>query len=587
MQRRDALKVLSMAAAGANLRRTALPAFAAEPQAQPSGAEPNLLHNQVGYLPHQAKVATVRDSGSPQPNFRVLSAVDDAVVFESALTAPQLDTLSGDTVRQADFSGLNRSGDFRLEIGGVKGELFSIRPDIYAATLRPAMRGYTGQRCGCAVDLGHGYQHPPCHLDGAFGPTSGQSGKLPNAGGWHDAGDYGRYVVNSGITCGTLLWAWEMYPKALRSLDLGLAPAGMKTSPSLPDFLDEVLWNLHWMLQLQDTDGGVFHKQTSEHFCGFIMPQEDHLVSEVIGLGTAPFKGTAATADLAAVMAIAARCYAVFDAALAKRFQTAAERAWRWAVAHPDLSFRNPPSIGTGDYGDPHCSDEIAWASAELWRTTGDAQYEKAFLSSLPTDRSTLTVGVPSWGSVASMAAWTYALADRKGDPAVIAAIREATLQAAQPLLALAQRNGYGNTMVATDYNWGSNSDAGNQSLLLLLSHHFQPSPEALTAALNNLHYLLGRNCFGVSWVTQVGVRPFQHPHHRPSVADGIAAPWPGLLSGGPNRHPGDAVARKLAQAPPMRMWIDHDQAYSMNEIAINWNAPLVFLLAAANTVSA
>ncbi|MGI4827077.1 MAG: glycoside hydrolase family 9 protein, partial [Janthinobacterium lividum] len=330
---------------------------------------------------------------------------------------------------------------------------------------------------------------------------------------------------------------------------------------------------------------GVFHKQTSEHFCAFIMPQDDHLVSEVIGTGAAPYKSTCATADLAAVMAIAARCYAEFDSSLALRFRTAAEKAWQWAMAHPEVPFDNPPGILTGSYADPHCSDELAWASAELWRTTGETKYERVFLASVPTDRSTLVIGVPSWGSVASMACWTYALASRPGELGVKEAIRAKTQETAQKLISQGQANGYGNTMVAEDYIWGSNSVAANQSLLLLMADQFTPNPEAIGAALNNLHYLLGRNCFGVSWVTQVGRRPFMHPHHRPSVADGIVAPWPGLLSGGPNRHPGDAAALRLPSMPPMRMWIDDDQAYSMNEIAINWNAPLVFTLAAANSL--
>jgi endoglucanase len=104
-------------------------------------------------------------------------------------------------------------------------------------------------------------------------------------------------------------------------------------------------------------------------------------------------------------------------------------------------------------------------------------------------------------------------------------------------------------------------------------------------AALNNLHYLLGRNCFGISWVTQLGSRPFLHPHHRPSVADRLAAPWPGLLSGGPNRSPADPIAKTLSPGPPMRMYVDDSGAYSMNEVAINWNAPLVFLLAGTNSL--
>jgi endoglucanase len=442
------------------------------------------------------------------------------------------------------------------------------------------MRSYYGQRCGCNVDLGNGYKHPACHHDGAFDPTSGRSGSLPNTGGWHDAGDYGRYIVNSGLSTGTLLWAWEMFPDALHHLSLDIPESGH----TLPDFLAEIKWNLNWMLSLQDTDGGVWHKQTSLHFCAFIMPQDDHLVSEVIGTGTAPYKSTCATADLASVMAIAARCYQPYDPAFAARCLAAARLAWTWARKNPNITFTNPPTVFTGGYGDPNCSDELLWASAELFRTTHESQYESVFNESVAPLLPALKIPTPSWGGVASMGLWTYAFATAPKPTDLTNTIQQATATAAAELITRAHTNGYGNTLALTDYHWGSNSNAGNQSLLLLIANRFQPNKSAADAALSNLHYLLGRNCFGISWVTQLGHRPFLHPHHRPSAADNIPAPWPGLLSGGPNAHGGDAVADALPKAPPMRMWLDDQRAYSLNEIAINWNAPLVFLLAAANS---
>jgi endoglucanase len=376
-----------------------------------------------------------------------------------------------------------------------------------------------------------------------------------------------------------------MFPDALRSLSLDIPESGR----ALPDFLAEIKWNLNWMLSLQDpTDGGVWHKQTSLHFCAFILPQDDHLVSQVIGTGVAPFKSTCATADLASVMAIAARCYQPFDPAFAARCLSAARLAWTWARKFPNVTFNNPPTVLTGGYGDHDCSDELLWASAELFRTTREPQYESALLESITPLLPTLKISVPSWGNVASMGLWTYALATASKPTAITAAIQQATQTAAAQLIDRAHHNGYGNTLSLNDYHWGSNSNAGNQSLLLLVARRFHLGNQpALDAALANLHYLLGRNCFGISWVTQLGQRPFQHPHHRPSAADNIAAPWPGLLSGGPNAHGGDTVADALPKAPPMRMWLDDQRAYSMNEIAINWNAPLVFLLAAANSTLA
>jgi endoglucanase len=135
--------------------------------------------------------------------------------------------------------------------------------------------------------------------------------------------------------------------------------------------------------------------------------------------------------------------------------------------------------------------------------------------------------------------------------------------------------------MRPNDYVWGSNSQAANYGLLLLVAHAITPTRSYVEAAQENLHYLLGRNTFSVSWVTSVGSNWYKHPHHRPSGADGVDQPWPGMLSGGPNRGRSDPALRKLpAGLPAMKNWIDDEESYAGNEVAINWNAPLVFLLA-------
>ncbi len=535
--------------------------------------------NQSGYLPDSEKVASVQVEDAADRSFHIDSEQAGRAVFHGQLTAPSIDGASGDSVALADFSPLTAPGTYRFVAEGVRSQPFLVRNDVYLHPLMLSMRAFYGQRCGCAVDLGDGYRHTACHPSGAYHPSSGGKGAVANHGGWHDAGDYGRYMVSCGIAAGTLLWAWELYPHNLRTLSLRIPESG----GMLPDFLSEVRWNLEWMLSLQDEDGGVWHKQTSEQFCGFIMPQDDNLTSYIIGTGSPPYKSTCATACLAAVMAIAARCYGAYDAAFSVRCLAAAERGWTWAVAHPNVPFANPPGISTGAYGNVHCNDQILWASAELWRTTGERQYEQAFLLGSQTLPPEAAIETPSWSNVAPLAYWTYVLAERKGSDQMRSRALAQTATAAQTFLTQRRSSGYGNTLGAADYVWGSNSIAANQSVLLLLANHFRPDPQTLEAAIGNLHYLLGRNCFGVSWVTQVGSNPFLHPHHRPSMADNIAAPWPGLLSGGPNAKPADPVAETLPRLPPMRMWLDNQMAFSLNEVAINWNAPLVFLLAGAN----
>lgn len=541
-------------------------------------ASPEIFLNQLGYLPARSKVATVRQRAS---SFSIRSMRDKSVAFQAALSPALFDTASGDWVQRADFSALKTSGEYRLELdSGASSDTFSIRDDMYQFALWQTTRAFYGQRCGCDVNLGGGYQHPPCHLHSAYHPSSGKSGRLKNHGGWHDAGDYGRYTVNCGITTGTLLWAWEMYGGVLNHLALQIPESGGK----IPDFLAEIQWNLKWMLTLQDGDGGVWQKQTSEQFCPFIMPQDDTAISYIIGTGSAPYKSTGATADFAAVMAIAARCYSSCAPEFAQRCITAARSAWNWCQRYPNIIFLNPPTIGTGQYEDTDCQDEILWATAELWRTTGEEIFHHACATMLPQSINDIQVKAPSWSDVRSLAYWSYALAGEKSPDATITAIQQATMKTAAVLIKQSSENGYGNTLAMADYVWGSNGVAANHSLLLLLANHFHPDPALVDCALNNLHYFLGRNCFGVSWITQLGTLAFQHPHHRPSVADHLVSPWPGLLCGGPNSNPVDKVARTLGSRPAMRMYIDNDQAYSCNEVAINWNAPLVFLLAAARS---
>lgn len=536
--------------------------------------------DQVGYPPQSAKLAMVTARAKL---FEIRRATDNVVVFRGRLGGPSQDADTGDSVRLADFSALRDSGSYRLDVPGVgRSWAFSIQPDVFSRTYYLAMRAFYGQRCGTAVDLGpefSGYTHPACHLKGEFHASSGKQGERDNIGGWHDAGDYGRYMVNSGIATGTVLWAFEMFGQKLKDIKLNLPETGNGT----PDILNEARWNLEWMLKMQDEDGGAWFKQTSEGFPDFVMPQDDHLPSEIIGTGQAPYKSTCATADLAAVAAIAARVYRPFDAKFAAQNLEAARKAWRWTERYPNVTFTNPPGVSTGEYGDNNCADERLWAAAELWRTTGDATYNLYFVK----EYRAFLPGVDSpalenWKDVGAMGLWTYALGARGGsDATAVQNIRERTIQAARAIAERTSKNPYHVSMRTKDYVWGSNGIAANYGIELLVANALAPDSKFVESALEDLHYLLGRNSFSISWVTHVGANPYRHPHHRPSGADDRPGPWPGLLSGGPNANRQDDVLKNLpANTPPARCYADDQSSYASNEVAINWQADLVFLLA-------
>jgi endoglucanase len=154
-------------------------------------------------------------------------------------------------------------------------------------------------------------------------------------------------------------------------------------------------------------------------------------------------------------------------------------------------------------------------------------------------------------------------------------------LAAARNVVERTRANPYHVSLKATDYVWGSNGVTAEYGMCLLIANLFQPDASFVDAARDDLHYLLGRNTFSLSWVTQVGEHPYQHPHHRPSGSGRQPGPWPGLLSGGPNKDREDAVLAALPKdTPPARIYADQLASYASNEICINWQASLVFLLA-------
>jgi endoglucanase len=555
-----------------------VPLFAAAPTAE-------IKVDQVGYPGASTKIALVV-SKTPAKEFTVRRASNNSVAFRGALSAPVADADSGDNVQAADFSKFTQAGKYYIDVPEAgRSWTFSIGPDVYSRAYYLSMRSFYGQRCGTAVDLGKeypGYKHEACHLEGAYHASSGKTGAHVSKGGWHDAGDYGRYIVNSGISTGTLLWAWEMFAPQVKNIKLNIP----ETGNGKPDILNEIKWNLDWMLTMQDDDGGVWHKQTSERFPGFVMPEKDTFVSYVIGSGREPFKTSCATADFAAVMAIAARTYKPYDAAYSAKVLRAAQQAWAWVEKNPSVIFNNPQGVATGAYGDRNCGDEHLWAAAELYRTTGDDAPHQYFLKHYAEFRNGLKpTGPQSWANVGNLGLWTYALGNGK-DAAAAGAIKQDALAAADAIVKRTNASGYRMSMATRDWIWGSGGVAANYGMQLLVANALQKNPAYTGAAVDNLHYLLGRNAFSLSFVTQVGENPYKHPHHRPSGADANAEPWPGMLSGGPNaRRETPPMLALPANTPPAKSYVDDQAAYEANEMAINWNSPLVFLLAGAMSV--
>ena len=510
--------------------------------------------NQLGFRPGANKIAVFAGLDEKGDAFRVVDAATGETAFEGTLSDAIDNAAAGEINRVADFSALTEPGVYCVESeGGVRSPEFAIADDVYDELARATLKMLTLQRCGTALDeaLAGDYAHPECHT--ALATIYGTDEQIDASGGWHDAGDYGRYVVSGAKAAADLLLASE----ALGGRD---------------DLLEEAKYELDWMLKMQAADGGVYHKVTCRNFPAFISPEQE--TDELI---VCPVSNTA-TGDFAGVMAMASRLYAEAYPEDAARYLEAAERAWSYLEAHRgDPGFKNPEDVVTGEYPDDHDEDEIFWAAAELAKATGKDAYRQATAELVATGGKLHGLGWVNMGTYGLLAVLSddgYA----EDDPTRLTAKGE--LQATvDEALALIAENPYGADR-AMDYEWGSNMGIANTGSTLALAAGLLDDEGLRVAAQNSLDYLLGRNATGYCFVTAFGTKCPQNPHHRPSVAAGAA--MPGMLVGGPDNGLEDPAARAiLAEAAPAKCYVDTDQSYSTNEVCVYWNSPLVLLLAA------
>jgi endoglucanase len=557
----------------------------AQEMSSPTSAQPGQVRlNQLGFLPGAQKLAVVESDRARA--FEVVRE-DGGVVLRGTTTTPAVWEPAAREAAVADLGALVAPGRYRVRVEGLPlSDPFPVDAQAYAALADASLKSFYLIRSGVPIEAAHagGFARAAGHPDdeveihaSAASPGRPAGTVVSAPAGWYDAGDYNKYVVNSGITTWTLLAAYEHFPEFFRGRELGIPESGN----GVPDILDEAWWNLRWMLAMQDPgDGGVYHKLTNLRFDGAVMPEQARERRYMVG------RSTAAALDFAAVMATASRIYAGYEAQFpgqAIRMRAAAEAAWRWAQAHPEAVYRQPADVHTGAYGDAKLQDEFAWAAAELYLLTGGQEYLAAF------ERHARDAGVPGWPDVGTLG-WISLATHRERLPAPTRAAAERQVgQLAARLAAQSRQSPWRLAMQPGDFVWGSTAVALNQGMVLLQGYRLTGERGYLDAAQSQLDYVLGRNPLGVSFVTGHGQRTPMHIHHRPSQADGIAAPVPGLLSGGPNPRQQDLADCRGVAYPsklPALSWIDHDCSYASNETAINWNAPLVYVSSALQALA-
>ena len=527
--------------------------------------------NQAGYAAGLPVRAAVLKEGPV-----ILENENGEAVFKKDSIALQADEASGDSLCLLDL-GVLAPGSYTLRCGD-ESRKFTVRPEAWREAGNALIKGLYFQRCGCELKKEHAgvYAHPACHTALAT-DWNDRSVRCLVTGGWHDAGDYGKYIGPGAVAAAHMMYAWKLFPGGCGD-NLNIP----ETGNGLPDILNEVKYELDWLLKMQRPNGAFHHKLTKERFAGFIMPQDDLEPEYMMP------ESHCATGAACACLALASRIYRTYNEGFANTVLLSAKRAWDWLEQHEEdfQPFRNPEGVHTGEYGDRSDRDERFWAACELFAATKEEKY-KAAAEKLYAEGQRLTsygwVDVGGLGGICCLADLK-----EKAGRILYGQMKEDFLKESGKLLKLTEESGYRTALQKDFYIWGSILPIMGNAMAMILNYLLTGNEAMRAAAQSQLDYALGLNALDICFITGFGENRVMHIHHRPSGADNIEDPVPGLISGGPNkRWTYEATRQKLGEdIPPAKSFLDETFSADTNEIAIYWNSPAIFTFAFFNSVS-
>ncbi len=528
-----------------------------------------ILIDQLGYKVNIPKLAFFKNE---DPGiFEVIDPTNNSVAFKAKTDTPEaIDKATGDKVYVLNFTRFNKTGTYYLFLPQLKlksGD-FRIGQSVYNACAVKTLQSFYYQRCGIEINNGTKWSHPACHTKPAV--FFNNPSKIKDVtGGWHDAGDYNKFVPTTAVSVAFLLFSYEYNPGFFYDGQLNIP----ESHNSIPDILDEAKWGLEWLLKMQRQDGAEYHKVSIKKWTGEHLPDKETDKQYIFGISSA------STADASAVFAIGARIFNKYDKPFAMKLLGASIEAWGFLMQNknniPKGGFKNPPGVIGGEYNDPDDSDERLWASAALYRATGSDEYLKYFESHYK------KVGGPNytvtWKNTANFGLYSFlSLRNVSGLSELRNSILESLRNYADNLLQIIYSDGYRCALNPDEYFWGSNSVDLGYAFDLINAYRFTGQRKYLYGALDQLHYILGRNTFGISFVTGVGFEPVRYPYHQFSMLKTPGDPVPGLVVGGPNRF--SEINGKTISNYPGRCYEDSQKNYFVNEPAINYTSPLVFV---------
>jgi endoglucanase len=544
---------------------------------------PRVRVNQVAYLPRGPKTATLVTDATTRLPWQLTNAAG-AVVAHGLTTPRGVDVSSGQNVQAIDFGRYTRRGTgYTITADGQTSRPFDIDTAAYDRLRADSLKFYYTQRSGIEIldALRPGYGRPAGHVDVAPNQGDGAVPCQPGVcdytldvrGGWYDAGDHGKYVVNGGISTWEVLSTYER--QHVRD-SLAIPESGNRT----PDILDEARWELNFLLAMQvpagrPDAGMVHHKIHDAAWTGLpLLPSQDPQPRELHPVSTA------ATLNVAATAAQAARIYRPYDAAFAKRALAAARTAYTAAKANPARYAPESDGVGGGAYNDSKVSDEFYWAAAELYLTTGEKQYATDVLASPEHTADVFGSGAFDWASTAAAGRLDLALVPNRLPG--LAAVKASVVRGADKYLAIQRDQAYGVPYAPANnmWDWGSNSAILNNLVVLSAGFDLTGRDRYRDGVLTGFDYLFGRNALNQSYVTGYGEVSSQNEHSRwyaHELDPALPNPPAGTLAGGANSSIQDPYAQsKLTGCVAQFCYIDDIQSWSTNEEAINWNSALV-----------
>ncbi|CAM3587902.1 glycoside hydrolase family 9 protein [Kibdelosporangium persicum] len=553
---------------------------------------PRVRVNQTGYLPSSAKHATLVTTATEPVAWR-LSRPDGTVAASGNSKPRGIDPTSRQNTHTIDFSRAAPGKGYTLSADGETSVPFDIGGEFYQRLKTDSLAFFYHQRSGTPIEeslVGARYARPAGHLD--VPPNQGDTNvacqpgvcdyRLDVRGGWYDAGDHGKYVVNGGISVAQLMSEFERSPRAFGDGNLRIP----ERANGVPDILDEARWELEFLLRMQVPAGKPYagmahHKIHDNEWTGLPLPP--HLDPKLRELHPV---STAATLNLAATAAQCARLFSRYDRKFAARCLTAARQAWAAAKANPAIYASPSDATGGGAYDDTNVNDEFYWAAAELYLTTKGVEYRDAVLSSPVHTADVFTADGFSWQSVAALGRLDLAtvpngLPDR-------ARVRQSVIAGADKYLATARSQAYGLAYAPPEgkYVWGSNSQVLNNLVVLATAYDLTRRTAYRDAVFTGLDYILGRNPLNISYITGYGERDAHNQHHRfwaHQMDAALPNPPAGSLAGGPNSYIQDPVAQdKLKGCADAMCYIDDIGSWATNEVTINWNSALAWVAAFA-----